>query len=133
MYRLCSKKPSGKQCAFTQIAYNQGNDLFAYQLDKLLAGNEYISKYNTGYDIPHAPYLISTGEYNQTIISNSSRGTIRTEQELLYAHYHNPKSLDAPYVENFWDTVNNASGSAEGVVVTMDQPAEGSISQDMVH
>ncbi|KAH6694993.1 putative GPI anchored protein [Leptodontidium sp. MPI-SDFR-AT-0119] len=98
--------------ALAQMAYNQGDDLFAYESNKLLAGSEYCAKYNAGSDVPYTTYTNS--DVTQTIISNSSRGTIRPEWELLYAHYADLKGLNATYTGKMRDIINAASGGAEG-------------------
>jgi len=96
-----------------QMAYNQGDDLFAYQSNKILAGSEYCAKYNVGFDVPYTTYTNS--DVTQSVISNSSRATIRPEWELLYAHYANLKGLDAKYTGMMRDLVNNnGTGGAEG-------------------
>lgn len=95
-----------------QMAYNQGDDLFSYGSNKILAGSEYCSKYNVGDDVPYSTYTNS--DVTQSVISASSRGTIRPEWELLYAHYHNLKGLNAEYTGQYRDVVNTASGGAEG-------------------
>jgi hypothetical protein len=96
-----------------QMAYNQGDDLFAYEQNRILAGSEYTAKYNVGYDVPYTAYSNSWPTYEPTI-SSSSRGSIRPTDELLYAHYHDLKGLNAEYTGQYRDMVNTASGGAEG-------------------
>jgi hypothetical protein len=98
--------------ALAQMAYNQGDDLFAYQNNKILSGSEYCAKYNAGFDVPYSSYTNS--DVTQAVISNSSRGTVRPEWELLYAHYRDLKDLNATYTGMMRDIVNNASGGGEG-------------------
>lgn len=95
-----------------QMAYNQGDDLFAYGSNKILAGSEYTAKYNVGYDVPYTSYTNS--DVTQSVISNSSRGSIRPAWELFYAHYHDLKGLNAQYTGEMRDLVNSESGGAEG-------------------
>ena len=96
-----------------QMAYNQGDDLFAYESNLILAGSEYTAKYNVGYDVPYTEY---TNSYptDEPIISNYSRGSLRPTDELLYAHYHDLKGLDSWYTGLYRDMVNNSTGGAEG-------------------
>ncbi|TVY39654.1 hypothetical protein LOCC1_G008225 [Lachnellula occidentalis] len=96
-----------------QMAYNQDNDLFAYENNLILAGSEYTAKYNVGYDVPYTAY---TNSYptDEPIISNYSRGTMRPTDELVYAHYHDLKGADAWYTGMYRDMVNNYTGGAEG-------------------
>lgn len=98
--------------ALAQMAYNQGDDLFAYESNKILAGSEYCAKYNAGYDVPYTSYTNS--DVTQAVISNSSRGSVRPEWELLYAHYADLKNLNATYTGMMRDIVNSASAGAEG-------------------
>lgn len=65
-----------------------------------------------GYDVPYTTYTNS--DVTQSVISNSSRGSIRPEWELLYAHYADLKGLNANFTGQYRDLVNNASGGAEG-------------------
>jgi hypothetical protein len=98
--------------ALAQMAYNQGDDLFAYENSKILAGSEYAAKYNAGFDVPYTTYTNS--DVTQAVISNSSRGTVRPEWELLYAHYADVKGKNATFTGMMRDIVNSASGGAEG-------------------
>jgi hypothetical protein len=95
-----------------QMAYNQGDDLFAYESNRILAGSEYCAKYNVGDDVPYTSYTNS--DVTQSVISNSSRGNIRPAWELLYAHYHDLKGLNALNTGLMRDLVNSDSGGAEG-------------------
>ncbi len=97
---------------FAQMAYNQGDDLFAYESNKILAGIEYCAKYNVGDDVPYTTYTNS--DVTQTVISNNSRGNVRPMGELLYAHYSSLKGLNATYTGQYRDLVNSGSGGAEG-------------------
>jgi hypothetical protein len=98
--------------ALAQMAYNQGDDLFAYENNKILAGSEYAAKYNAGFDVPYTTYTNS--DVTQAVISNSSRGSVRPEWELLYAHYADVKGKNATFTGMMRDIVNSASGGAEG-------------------
>lgn len=98
--------------ALAQMAYNQGDDIFSYENNKLLAGSEYCAKYNADFDVPYTTYTNS--DVTQTVISNVSRGEIRPEWELLYAHYTDLKGEAAIYTGKMRDIVNGASGGAEG-------------------
>ncbi|TYZ67220.1 hypothetical protein PybrP1_005556, partial [[Pythium] brassicae (nom. inval.)] len=46
---------------FCQMAYNQRCDLFAYDNNRVLAGAEYVAKYNLGFDVPYTTYKNSGG------------------------------------------------------------------------
>ena len=94
------------------MAYNQGDDLFAYEDSRLLSGVEYAAKYNAGFDVPYTTYTNS--DVTQTVISNNSRGDIRPMWELLYAHYADLKGENATYTEMMRRIVNAEFSGAEG-------------------
>ncbi|KAK0464446.1 GPI anchored protein [Desarmillaria tabescens] len=95
--------------AYAQAAYNQGEDLFAYNDSQILAGSEYVAKYNVGFDVPYVPHV--NADYNETVISASGRGSVRPSWELLYAHYGSLKGLNASWTEQMRDFVLNASAN----------------------
>ncbi|KAL6401532.1 hypothetical protein AUP68_15405 [Ilyonectria robusta] len=95
-----------------QQSYNQGTDLFSLTSNRILAGSEYAFKYNVGQDVPFKTYTNNHG--TATVISNSSRGTIRPIGELLYAHYNGVKGLNASWTGKYRDMVLDASDGAEG-------------------
>ncbi|KAI1453206.1 chondroitin AC/alginate lyase [Annulohypoxylon moriforme] len=96
-----------------QQGYNQGEDLFAEMSNSGLAAAEYVSKYNTGYDVPYTWYDSYLG--NETVISANARYTHRPGFELLYAHYADLKGLDASWTKLYRDQVNgNSTDGVEG-------------------
>ncbi|KAH8881384.1 chondroitin AC/alginate lyase [Thozetella sp. PMI_491] len=97
---------------FAQQAYNQGNDLFGYLSNRILAGAEYAAKYNLYQDVPYTTYTNS--DVTQTVISPDSRGNIRPAWELLYAHYGSLKGLNASWTKQYRDYVVNNGSGAEG-------------------
>jgi hypothetical protein len=82
-----------------QMAWNQGDDLFAAEDNRLLKGAEYVAKYNLGYDVPYTSYTNS--DVTQPIISDKARGDDRPIWELVYNHYVVLKGLKAPYVQQY--------------------------------
>ncbi|KAL4791614.1 chondroitin AC/alginate lyase [Aspergillus venezuelensis] len=95
-----------------QQAYNQGEDLFAWGDSKILAGAEYVFKYNTNNPVPFSTYTNVQG--TSTEISESGRGTIRPIAELLYAHYNGVKGLNASWTGAYRDLVTEDGDGAEG-------------------
>ncbi|KAJ5923148.1 chondroitin AC/alginate lyase [Penicillium verhagenii] len=85
--------------AIGQQAYNQGDDLFAYNNSRILQGAEYFARYNLGYDVPFEPY--TNGVVDYTEISSYSRGANRPNWELLWNHYGVVKGLDAPWKKEY--------------------------------
>ncbi|KAH6956227.1 gpi anchor protein [Fusarium avenaceum] len=78
-----------------QQAWNQGEDLFAYNNSRILLGAEYFARYNLGNDVPFEPY--TNGIVSFDVISEASRGAIRPAWELLHSHYVRIKGLKAPW------------------------------------
>ncbi|GFF73441.1 hypothetical protein IFM47457_10309 [Aspergillus lentulus] len=98
--------------AIAQTAYNQGDDLFGYLDNRILAGAEYVAKYNLGNDVPYTTYTNS--DVTQTVISAASRGDIRPMWELLYNHYGVLKGLNINYTKQYRDLVVKKGAGAEG-------------------
>ena len=77
------------------MAWHQGDDLYGYDDNRLLAGAEYVAKYNLGEDVPYKPYTNKFGTFEH--ISDVGRGGLRANWEILYNHYVRRKGLAAPY------------------------------------
>ncbi|MBX3427545.1 MAG: alginate lyase family protein [Pirellulales bacterium] len=86
-----------------QMAWNQGLDLFSYDNNRLLAGSEYVAKYNAWQDVPFEQYSWGTGVngtwQTHTSVSDFARGISRPGYELIYNHYANIKGIAAPWSE----------------------------------
>ena len=83
---------------FCQMAWNQGDDLFAHDNNRVLRAFEYNAKYNLGYDVPNARHRNSTLGYTEGGISGVTRGLGQYYQfELVYNHYAGVKGIDAPW------------------------------------
>ena len=98
--------------AFCKIAFDQGEDLFAYQDNKVLALAEYTAKYNLGQDVPWTTYKNCEGQ-EMTAISATGRGTERPSWELLYNHYVKVKGLHAPFTQQFAEQVRPEGGGGQ--------------------
>lgn len=100
----------------SEIAWNQGIDLYSYDNNRFLASVEYISKYNLGYDVPWQPYAREYGHPGSSIvdvhwsISSGSRGQERPGWDLVYNHYVNRMGLAAPYTREYADMVGPEGG-----------------------
>ena len=95
--------------SFAEMAWNQGDDLYGYDNNRLLKGFEYIAKYNLGYEVPYTTYQNCIGIV-QTIISDDGRGAVRPVWEMVYNHYVNRKGLTAPYTALFAQRVRPEGG-----------------------
>jgi Alginate lyase len=83
--------------AFCQMAWNQHDDLFGYDDNRVLKGAEYVAKYITGSDVPYSTY--SNSDVTQVHIAPQNRGVARPAWELLYNHYVVLKRQSAPYTQ----------------------------------
>ncbi|WP_201300973.1 alginate lyase family protein [Sunxiuqinia indica] len=82
-----------------QMAYNQGDDLFGYDDNKILKAAEYVAKYNyANLNVPFEPYD-NCDNVNHTVISDGGIGGKRPVWELLYNHYTKKKDISFPYLE----------------------------------
>lgn len=85
--------------SFCQMAWNQGDDLFGYEHNRVLAGVEYAARYNLGQDVPYTSY--SNSDVTQPVISPAGRGDLRPTWALFYNHYVVLKQLKAPGITAF--------------------------------
>jgi hypothetical protein len=89
----------GAMAVVCELAWKQGDDLYALLDNRLLKGYEYVAKYNLGYDdVPFRQWTDITGRYNQwAAISDKARGQLRPIYEIAYNHYVNRKKLKMIY------------------------------------
>ena len=83
-----------------EMAWHQGLDLYGYGNNRVLAGAEYVAKYNLMQEVPFVTYATDEGYPSfalNTAISSGDRGSKRPGWELIYNHYVNRKGLAAPY------------------------------------
>jgi len=107
----------GLMGSFCQMAWNQGQDMFGYDGNRILAGCEYAAKYNLGQSVPFTTYRWGTGQKcaaeSQTVISAASRGDNRPTWELLYNHYIRLKGLSAPNTTAYASRVRPEGGGGD--------------------
>lgn len=97
--------------AFCQMAWNQRDDLFAYDDNRVLKGVEYTAKYNLGYDVPYTAYANS--DVTQASIASAGRGNARPAWELIYNHYAVLKGLNAPYTRMYAEKLRPEGGGGD--------------------
>ena len=97
--------------AFCQMAWNQHDDLFGYDDNRVLKGAEYAARYNLGQDVPYTPYRNS--DVTQAEISTGGRGDVRPVWALLYNHYVVLKKKHAPGVTAFAQQVQPEGGGGD--------------------
>jgi len=86
----------GRLC---QVAWNQGDDLFGYDNNRVLRAIECNAKYNLGNDVPYVPHRNSQLRYTEGAPSGAGRGGLNPQYELTYNHYVNIKGIAAPYTQ----------------------------------
>ena len=90
----------GMMAELCQIAWNQGEDLFGYNNNRLLAGAEYVARTNLSQPVPYEFYD-NCDNVNQYWLSRNNIGRItRPVWEILYNHYMVRQGLSAPNVES---------------------------------
>ena len=104
----------------TEIAWNQGLDLYSYADNRLLKGFEYTARYNLGEDVPFTPDIDRTGKYAHQRIS--VRGPFRPIYEEILNHYVNRMGVPAPYVQRVVERIR-----PEGAAFGADHPGFGTI------
>ena len=106
----------GLLATLCEMAWSQGDDLYGYDNNRVLAGAEYMARYNLGEEVPFAPYLYLSGhpdhpkEWLQTEIVTGGRGSARPCWELLYNHYVRRRGIAAPWVTRFAESVRPEGG-----------------------
>jgi hypothetical protein len=80
-----------------EIAWHQGDDLYATADNRLLKGFEYTARYNLGEDVPFVPFTDTTHKYTARKISPRGRGHLRPTYELVWNHYTNRRGIPAPF------------------------------------
>jgi hypothetical protein len=85
----------------SEMAWNQGDDLYGLWNNRLLAGAEYVAKANLNdaagqrYIVPFTPYTTNKGTFTAAATDGPNG---RYAWEAVYNHYVNRKGLSAPYV-----------------------------------
>ncbi|MEO7100176.1 MAG: alginate lyase family protein, partial [Luteolibacter sp.] len=77
-----------------QMAWNQGDDLFSYDNNRMLRAFEMNAKINLGHDVLWAYHRNTDLTYTEGIAGGSA---FLPMYELVYNHYANVKGIDAPY------------------------------------
>jgi regulation of enolase protein 1 (concanavalin A-like superfamily) len=97
-----------------QIAWNQGVDLFGYDNNRLLAGAEYVAKYNLGEDVPFSTYD-NCQVLNHDWPAINGRGIFhdRPVYEMVYNHYVVRKGLSAPFTQKMAQIMRPEKGSID--------------------
>jgi len=92
----------GMLAGFCQIAWNQGQDMYGYDNNRLLSGAEYIARYNLWKDVPYTPYNNCDNVQNYWASEQNAFGRGRLQRpiwEMIYNHYVVLKGIHAPNVK----------------------------------
>ena len=97
-----------------QIAWNQGDDLFAFADNRLLAGAEYVARHNQLRGVPFTFYNNSHNMRNAWPATNAL-GSVgeRPVWELIYNHYEVLKGIPAPYSRRMAEVLRPEHGSKD--------------------
>ncbi len=103
----------GMMAELCQIAWNQGDDLFGYNNNRLLAGAEYVARTNISQPVPYEFYD-NCDNVNQYWLTRNNTGRItRPVWEILYNHYVVRQGLSAPNVESMAHLARPERGSGD--------------------
>ncbi|MDX3311377.1 alginate lyase family protein [Streptomyces sp. NPDC054884] len=107
----------GQLGALCEMAWNQGEDLYAYDGRRFMKAAQYVAKYNLGNDVPFTTYTWGSGQNcarnTQTVVSATSRGQVRPVWAMLHYHYHGRLSLDDKYISRMCSSVAPEGGGGD--------------------
>jgi autotransporter-associated beta strand protein len=90
---------------FAEVAWNQGEDLYGFNDNGILAMNEYTVRAMTADGVPWVNY--AGCDVNTTTVAVGSN--FRAGQDLIWNHYVNRRGLSAPYTMP-WSIANRPEG-----------------------
>ena len=93
-----------------QMAWNQGDDLYGYDNNRVLRALEYNAKYNLGNEVLYTPHRNSELKYTEGGTSPAGRGNFVPMYEMVYNHYVNQKGLAAPYSQQVAEKLRPEGG-----------------------
>jgi hypothetical protein len=82
-----------------QMAWNQGDDLFGYDNNRVLRAYEYNAKYNSGVEVPWVYHRNTDLAYTETLAESGRYPGGYPSYELIYNHYANVKGVAAPWTK----------------------------------
>ena len=116
----------GSLAELSEMALNQGLDLYQANNNAIMRGFEYTAKYNLGYTVPYQTSYEycekNYQDYTPEAISATGRGQFRAVFEIAYNHYVYRKKLQMPYVLQVMATMG-----PEGAPFGADNPGYGSL------
>ena len=107
----------GQMATFSEMAWNQGEDLYGYDNNRFMKGAQYVAKYNLGQDVPFTKYSWGSGQncayYEHTVISSASRGQLRPVWDIVHYHYTRRRYLSVPYISAMAASVRPEGGGGD--------------------
>lgn len=122
----------GLMAVTSEMAWNQGDDLYGWANNRFMRAAEYVAKYNNGSDdVPFAAYEWGSGTngavQRQTVISAAGRNEPRPVWEMIYNHYANRKGLSVPNVAARAQLLRPEGGPNASHASTFDQLGFGTL------
>lgn len=122
----------GLMAVTSEMAWNQGDDLYGWANNRFMRAAEYVAKYNNGSDdVPFAAYEWGSGTngavQRQTVISAAGRNEPRPVWEMIYNHYANRKGLSVPNVAARAQLLRPEGGPNSSHASTFDQLGFGTL------
>lgn len=104
----------GFMASVCQMAWNQGDDLFSFDNNRLLAGSEYVAAHNMMRPVPFQNYDNSQG-LNNHWGSVNGLGNLggRPIWEMVYNHYEVLKGIPAPNTKRMAELLRPEHGSKD--------------------
>ncbi|GGG98347.1 alginate lyase family protein [Pedobacter zeae] len=94
----------GAMATVCEIAWKQGDDLYAALQNRLLKGFEYVANYNLGNNVPFRTWKDITGKYSDwNEISTIGRGRFIPIYQMVYNHYVGRKGMSMPFSKQVID------------------------------
>jgi hypothetical protein len=87
----------GLLAALCETAWNQGDDLYAADDNRLLKGFEYTASYLLGNEVPFRTYMDQSRTFTE--ISSVNREQRRPIYEMVLHHYASRRGVPAPFTE----------------------------------
>ncbi|MFF3921282.1 RICIN domain-containing protein [Paenibacillus lactis] len=122
----------GLMAVTSEMAWNQGDDLYGWADNRFMRAAEYVAKYNNGDDnVPFATYEWGSGTngavQRHTGISAAGRGELRPIWEMIYNHYANRKGLPVPHIAARAQLLRPEGGPNASHASTFDQLGFGTL------
>lgn len=122
----------GLMAVTSEMAWNQGDDLYGWANNRFMRAAEYVAKYNNGSDdVPFAAYEWGSGTngavQRQTVISAAGRNEPRPVWEMIYNHYANRKGLSVPNIAARAQRLRPEGGPNASHASTFDQLGFGTL------